>query len=113
MLPLLQVPLAFHRPIKIGAVLRGVGLKGAGVAIDVLDVLPLWTAKFTLPAANFGMAVQECETTSAVVIRGGNVAPRVGAAEHHEGGDEVTVINGVGMFVEENVEVARAPFFGI
>src|SRR5688500_9348855 len=89
----LQIALAVHCPIYVDAIGRGVRHQDAGVTIAEFDVLPLSAAQFPNPAADFRMAIQESETTGAVVVGGGNIAPTVGASEAYQCRDEIAVVN--------------------
>ena len=59
----------------------------------------------TFPFVDFGMAVGKGEAASTVVITGGEVAPITGNGIGID--EEVAVVDAVGMFVEESVNLGR------
>src|SRR6266568_4487507 len=81
--------------------------------ISVGDVLPLAAAQLTDPAFDLRMAVEEGKAARPVVQRRRDIAPAIESAVSVQGGNVVTVVDGIRVLVEQDQELRRTAFLGV
>src|SRR5881409_2625969 len=83
------------------------------MAVAVSHLLPFAAAEFAQPALDLRMAVEEGKAAGPVVISGRNIAPTVKSAVTVQGCDPVSVVDGIGVFIEQHEQPRRTAPFGV
>src|SRR5438552_15841598 len=82
------------------------------MAVAVSHLLPFAAAEFAQPTLDLRMTIEEGKAAGPVVISGRNIAPTVKSAVTVQGCDPVSVVDGIGVFVEQHKQPRRtAPFW--
>src|SRR5262245_28954556 len=113
MWPLLQVALPILHPIDVSLVRIGSANQDAGVAVAVSYRLQFATGQFAQPTLDFRMAIEESKAAGAVVISRGDITPAVQSSVTVQGGDVISVVDGIWMFVEQHEQAGRTALFGV